>query len=63
LPSATETSLIDRFGGAPPAQLLVAEAEFRGNGVDVKKSAALSLVSVQPPDFLKSEVVLLGAPA
>ena len=44
-------------------QELAVEAEFRGFGVPVAKSAALLLVSVQPLFFLKSAVVLLGAGA
>src|SRR5437764_226272 len=68
LPSFANTSSIEsvgrssflmvRFGAAPPAQLFV-KLEFRGNGVDVKKFAALSFVSVQPPAFRKSAIVLL----
>ena len=50
-----------RVGGA--LQSFKGEAVFRGFGLAVTKSAALSFVSVQPPAFLKSEVVLLGAGA
>src|SRR5689334_11619432 len=61
LPSATDTSLIVRFGGAAPEQLLVGELELRGDAANVKKSAALSFMSVQPPAFLNAEFTLLGA--
>src|ERR1041385_8408624 len=58
LPSVTVILLMERFGVAPPAQLFV-ELELRGNGVAVRKSEALSLVSVQPPAFRKSAMVLV----
>ena len=49
LPSLTVTSLIERFGVAPPAQLFAGELELRGNAVEVRKSAAFWSVSAQPP--------------
>src|SRR6185369_10235516 len=60
-PSVTVTSSIVRDGVAPPEQLLVGALELRGDAVAVKKSAALSFVSVQPPAFLKAAFTLLGA--
>ena len=38
LPSTTVTSAIERFGVAPPAQLLFGDEELRGDGVAAKKS-------------------------
>src|SRR5882672_10862044 len=63
LPSLTVTSLIVRFGGVPATQLLSGELVLRGKGVETRKSAGLSSVSVQPPALRKSAVVLLGAGA
>ena len=51
---------MDRLGEAPPEQLFV-ELELRGFAGETKKSVALLSVSVQPPAFLKSAVVLPGA--
>src|ERR1051325_1837995 len=54
LPSAAVTSLIVRFGAAPATQALVGEAVLRATGAltGLMKSAALSLVSWQPPERL-----------
>ena len=60
-PSVTVTSLIVRLGGGPAMQLFKGELVLRGNGAEIRKSATLLFVSVQPPAFLKSTVVLLGA--
>src|SRR2546429_283514 len=62
-PSATETSLIVRFGGVPAMQLFKGELVLRGKGAETRKSAAFSFVSVQPPALRRSAVVLLGAGA
>ena len=59
LPSVTVTSFIERFGVATIVQLFTAEAVLRGDGPEIKKSAPLSLVSLQPPALLKSAVALL----
>src|SRR6266542_1226131 len=63
LPSVTVTSFIVRLGGKPALQLFTGELVLRGKGADARKSAALSLVSVQPPALRQSAVVLLGAAA
>src|ERR1051325_2134229 len=62
-PSTTVTSLIVRSGVVGALQLFTGEALLRGFGAKTKKSAALLLVSVQPPASRKSAVVLLGAGA
>ena len=62
-PSVTVTSLMVMSGLNPVLQSFAGELLLRGFGAEVTKSAALSLVSTQPPDFLKSAVVLLGAGA
>ena len=59
LPSVTCASFIERLGGVPVVQLFRVELVLRGLGVETIKSAALSFVSVQPPFFLKSAIVLL----
>jgi hypothetical protein len=58
-PSVMFTSLIVRLGGLPATQLFVDELEFRGKGVESRKSPALSLVSVQPPALRNAATVLL----
>src|SRR5438876_12016611 len=60
-PSVTVTSLMVRFGGVLPVQLLAGEPELRGNGAKTNESAALLLVSVQPPALLNAAVVFEGA--
>ena len=59
-PSVAVTSLMVRFGGELPVQSLAGEAELRGNGAETSESAALLLVSVQPPAFLNAAVVFDG---
>ena len=44
-------------------QLLAGDALLCGFGAEITKSPALSLVSTQPPDFLKPAVVFDGAGA
>src|SRR6266542_323952 len=63
LPSASVTSLIVRLGSALARQLLAGAPLLRGSGTKIRKSAALSFVSVQPPALRRSAVVLLGAGA
>ena len=63
LPSVTVTSLIVKPGGVPAMQLFNGELLLRGKGAETSKSAALSLVSTQPPALRKSAVVLLGPDA
>jgi len=46
-------------GRKPVLQSFADEALLRGFGAEMTKSPALSLVSTQPPAFLKSAVVLL----
>ena len=50
-----------RFGGVLPVQLLAGEPKLRGNGAKTNESAALLLVSVQPPALLNAAVVFEGA--
>ena len=61
LPKAV-SAVADKDGVAPP-QVNTALAALRGAGNAVVKSAALSLVSVQPLLFLKSANTTLGAGA
>lgn len=58
-PSVTVTSLMVTSGLQSP----IGELVLRGFGVATKKSAALSLVSTQPPALRKAAVVFDGAGA
>ena len=58
-PSVIVVSPMLTSGLNPVEQSLIGEPLLRGLGVAVTKSARLSFVSVQPPDFRKLAMVLL----